>query len=72
MEKELVELYEAVKKAADVASSTEGEHEESPCIDAFQQLKKLPVDYHVLVSTRGQTSSSSDKTSEEENLGLCH
>ncbi|KAI9102066.1 hypothetical protein K1719_023576 [Acacia pycnantha] len=52
MEKELVELYEAVKKAADVASSTDSEVEESRCVDAFKQLKKFPVNYQILVSTQ--------------------
>ncbi|KAI4306567.1 hypothetical protein L6164_029832 [Bauhinia variegata] len=52
MEKELVELYESVKKAADAASSGESEHEESRCIDALEQLKKFPVNYQILVSTQ--------------------
>ncbi|KAI4306971.1 hypothetical protein L6164_030206 [Bauhinia variegata] len=52
MEKELVELYESVKKAADAASSGQSEHEESRCIDALEQLKKFPVNYQILVSTQ--------------------
>ncbi|KAK7350807.1 hypothetical protein VNO77_09774 [Canavalia gladiata] len=52
MEKELVELYEAAKKAADASSSGDGEHEESRCIDALEQLKKFPVNYKILVNTQ--------------------
>ncbi|XP_061356052.1 transcription elongation factor TFIIS [Gastrolobium bilobum] len=52
MEKELVELYEAAKKAADSSTNTDGEHEESRCIDALEQLKKFPVNYKILVNTQ--------------------
>ncbi|KAL3025921.1 hypothetical protein AAZX31_04G204500 [Glycine max] len=52
MEKELVELYEAAKKAADAAISGDGKHEESRCIDALEQLKKFPVNYKILVNTQ--------------------
>ena len=53
MEKELIELYDAAKKAADAASREDaGPHEESRCIDALNQLKKFPVNYKILVSTQ--------------------
>ncbi|KAJ7959519.1 transcription elongation factor TFIIS [Quillaja saponaria] len=52
MEKELVELYEAAKKAADAASSADGEAEESRCLDALELLKQFPVNYQNLVSTQ--------------------
>ncbi|KAE9604097.1 hypothetical protein Lal_00002125 [Lupinus albus] len=52
MEKDLLELYEAVHKAADAASSGDGEPEESRCIDALEHLKKFPVNYKILVSTQ--------------------
>ncbi|XP_054791724.1 transcription elongation factor TFIIS-like [Prosopis cineraria] len=55
MEKELIRLYEAVKKAADVAaasSTNNSEVEENRCLDALKQLKKFPVDYQTLVSTQ--------------------
>lgn len=52
MEKELVELYEAAKKAADASSSSDSEHEETRCIDALEQLKKFPVNYKILVNTQ--------------------
>ncbi|KAF7816567.1 transcription elongation factor TFIIS [Senna tora] len=52
MDKDLLRLYEAVKKAADAASSTDGEAEETRCLDAFEQLKKFPVNYQILVSTQ--------------------
>ncbi|KAL2339489.1 hypothetical protein Fmac_007429 [Flemingia macrophylla] len=52
MEKELVELYEAAKKAADAALSADAEHQESRCIDALDQLKKFPVNYKILVNTQ--------------------
>ncbi|XP_028759112.1 transcription elongation factor TFIIS-like [Neltuma alba] len=53
MEKELIRLYEAVKKAADAATtSTAGEVEENRCLDAFKLLKKFPVNYQILASTQ--------------------
>ncbi|XP_023531955.1 transcription elongation factor TFIIS-like [Cucurbita pepo subsp. pepo] len=54
MEKELVELFEAAKKAADAAAapSNDGGAEESRCLDALRQLKKFPVTYQILVSTQ--------------------
>ncbi|KAF8397052.1 hypothetical protein HHK36_018690 [Tetracentron sinense] len=55
MEKELIELFEATKKAAD-AVAAEGassiESEESRCLDALKQLKNFPVTYQALVSTQ--------------------
>ena len=53
MEKELVELFEAAKKAADAAAVNGGapSHEER-CLDALKQLKNFPVTYQVLVSTQ--------------------
>lgn len=50
MEKELTELFEAVKKAADAAENSPGE--EDRCLDALKRLKKFPVSYQVLVSTQ--------------------
>nr|GLL40385.1 transcription elongation factor TFIIS [Ipomoea trifida]GMD53020.1 transcription elongation factor TFIIS-like [Ipomoea batatas] len=52
MEKELVELYEVVKKAADGAAGDGGDAEEERCLDALKQLKKFPVNYNVLVSSQ--------------------
>ncbi|XP_022993019.1 transcription elongation factor TFIIS-like [Cucurbita maxima] len=55
MESELVELFEAAKKAADAAaapSNDDGGAEESRCLDALRQLKKFPVTYQILVSTQ--------------------
>jgi ABC-type protease/lipase transport system fused ATPase/permease subunit len=52
-EKELVELYETAKKAADASSSTDSSpSEESRCLDALEQLKKFPVNYKFLVNTQ--------------------
>ncbi|CDP13893.1 unnamed protein product [Coffea canephora] len=55
MEKELVELFEKAKKAADAASADGGADsspEESRCLDALKRLKKLPINYDILVSTQ--------------------
>lgn len=52
MERELVELFEAAKKAADAAASADGASEESRCLDALHQLKNFPVTYQVLVSSQ--------------------
>ncbi|CAM8955416.1 unnamed protein product [Rhodiola kirilowii] len=47
-EMELVELCEAVKKAADGA----GGADESRCLDALKLVKEFPVNYQILVSTQ--------------------
>ncbi|GFP89383.1 transcription elongation factor a protein 2 [Phtheirospermum japonicum] len=65
MEKELTELFELVKRAADASVNSPGE--EDRCLDALKRLKKFPVNYQVLVSTqvgkrlRQLTKHSSDK-----------
>ncbi|KAH6830891.1 hypothetical protein C2S53_005815 [Perilla frutescens var. hirtella] len=50
MEKELTELFESVKRAADAADDSPSE--EDRCLDSLRQLKKFPVNYQVLVSTQ--------------------
>ncbi|KAK9283668.1 hypothetical protein L1049_011918 [Liquidambar formosana] len=55
MDKELVELFDAAKKAADAAAAdgaSSGGPEEGRCLDALKQLKNFPVTYQVLVSTQ--------------------
>ncbi|XVF29731.1 hypothetical protein REPUB_Repub15cG0147200 [Reevesia pubescens] len=55
MEKELVDLFEAAKKAADLASSdavSSNSPEVSRCVDALKQLKAFPVTYDTLVSSQ--------------------
>ncbi|KAL5738952.1 hypothetical protein ACOSP7_027902 [Xanthoceras sorbifolium] len=55
MERELVELFEAAKKAADAAAVdgiSSGGAEVSRCVDALKQLKTFPVTYDMLVSTQ--------------------
>ncbi|TXG57511.1 hypothetical protein EZV62_015340 [Acer yangbiense] len=55
MERELVELFEAAKKAADAAAVdgvSSGGAEVSRCVDALKQLKTFPVTYDILVSTQ--------------------
>ncbi|XP_055811048.1 transcription elongation factor TFIIS-like [Solanum dulcamara] len=55
MEKELIELFETVKRAADaaaVAGDSDSSPEESRCLDVLKQLKKFPVNYQVLVSSQ--------------------
>ncbi|KAL1542047.1 transcription elongation factor TFIIS-like [Salvia divinorum] len=65
MEKELTELFEAVKRAADGAEKSPAE--EGRCLDALKQLKKFPVNYQLLISTqvgkrlRQLTKHKSDK-----------
>lgn len=57
MERELIELFEAVKKAADAAVADGGSSaEEDRCIDALNQLEKFPVNYQILVSTQVTTT----------------
>ncbi|CAM8910300.1 unnamed protein product [Rhodiola kirilowii] len=51
-EKEIVELFQAAKKAAEAATALSGEAEESRCLDALKQLKDFPVNYQILVSTQ--------------------
>ncbi|KAL2248987.1 transcription elongation factor TFIIS [Sesamum indicum] len=50
MEKQLTELFESVKMAAEAAENSPGE--EDRCLDVLKQLKKFPVNYQVLVSTQ--------------------
>ncbi|KAJ9545749.1 hypothetical protein OSB04_025456 [Centaurea solstitialis] len=61
METELIELFEAVKKAADAAAGGGGGVDSSPeedrCLDALKALKKFPVNYQILVSTQGRRPS---------------
>jgi len=53
MEKEFIRLYEVVKKAAALAAtSNDNEVEENRCLDAFNLLKKFPINYQILVSTQ--------------------
>ncbi|KDP21858.1 hypothetical protein JCGZ_00645 [Jatropha curcas] len=55
MERELVELFEVVKKAADVAANDEVSSsgpEVVRCVDALKQLKRFPITYDILVSTQ--------------------
>ncbi|PHT48547.1 Transcription elongation factor TFIIS [Capsicum baccatum] len=56
MEKELIELFETVKRAADAAaavdSGADSSPEESRCLDVLKQLKKFPVNYQVLVTSQ--------------------
>ena len=55
MERELVDLFEAAKKAADLAASdtvSSNGPEVSRCVDALKQLKDFPVSYDTLVSTQ--------------------
>lgn len=55
MEKELIQLFDAVKRAADAAAvdgGADSSPEESRCLDALKRLKKFPVNYQVLVSTQ--------------------
>ncbi|KAF8397101.1 hypothetical protein HHK36_016008 [Tetracentron sinense] len=55
MEKELIELFDAAKKAADAAAAdgaSSSGSEESRCLDALKQLNNFPVTHQVLVSTQ--------------------
>ncbi|KAK4353146.1 hypothetical protein RND71_028664 [Anisodus tanguticus] len=55
MEKELIELFETVKRAADAAAvdgGADSSPEESRCLDVLKELKKFPVNYQVLVSSQ--------------------
>ncbi|KAK4771260.1 hypothetical protein SAY87_031792 [Trapa incisa] len=55
MERELVELFEVAKKAADAAiadGSTSRSPAASRCVDALKQLKSFPVSYDALVATQ--------------------
>ncbi|XVF65959.1 hypothetical protein PTKIN_Ptkin09bG0292700 [Pterospermum kingtungense] len=55
MERELVDLFEAAKKAADLAAAdavSANGPEVSRCVDALKQLKAFPVTYDILVSSQ--------------------
>ncbi|XP_051138222.1 transcription elongation factor TFIIS isoform X2 [Andrographis paniculata] len=50
MEKELVDLFESVERAA--AAALNSPEDEDRCLDAFECLKKFPVTYKILRSTQ--------------------
>lgn len=55
MEKDLIQLFQTVEKAAAAAENDAVEGlspEEDRCIDVLKQLEKCPVNYDVLVSTQ--------------------
>ncbi|XP_061997284.1 transcription elongation factor TFIIS [Rosa rugosa] len=52
MEKELLEVFDDVTKAADAAKSCDGGAEESLCLEALDRLNNFPVSYQLLVSTQ--------------------
>ncbi|KAB2039358.1 hypothetical protein ES319_D02G003600v1 [Gossypium barbadense] len=58
MERALVELFDAARKAADLAAAAASDAvsskgpEVSRCVDALNQLKTFPVTYDILVSTQ--------------------
>lgn len=55
MEKELIQLFQTVEKAAAAAENDAvggSSAEEDRCIDVLNQLEKCPVNYDVLVSTQ--------------------
>ncbi|KAK1265683.1 hypothetical protein QJS04_geneDACA016999 [Acorus gramineus] len=53
MEMELLETFEAAKKAADAAADGDpSDAEEGRCVDALKRLRKLPVTMKVLVETQ--------------------
>ncbi|KAK9124783.1 hypothetical protein Sjap_014385 [Stephania japonica] len=48
MEKELLEVFESAKRAADAAAKEGGSSEEGRCMDALKQLKNFPVTTKIL------------------------
>ncbi|XP_065853079.1 transcription elongation factor TFIIS [Euphorbia lathyris] len=55
MERELLELFEAARKAADAASNdavSSSGPEVGRCVDALKQLKIFPITYDILVSSQ--------------------
>ncbi|KAI9157310.1 hypothetical protein LWI28_020391 [Acer negundo] len=52
MEREVLELCEAARTAADAAASLDGGVEEIRCIQALNQLKELPITLQLLLSTQ--------------------
>lgn len=52
MEKKVMELCDAAKRAAVAAVWKEGVVEEARCIDALDQIKNSSITYQLLVSTQ--------------------
>lgn len=52
MERELLETFEAAKKAADAAAGADDSPEADRCLDAMRRLRGLRVTTDVLVSTQ--------------------
>lgn len=66
MEKELLEVFEVAKKAADVVADGGGPSEVDRCVDALRRLRKIPVSMKVLVDTQvGKSLRSLVKNPEE-------
>jgi hypothetical protein len=60
MERELLETFEAAKKAADAVAGEDDSPEADRCLDALRRLRAIPVNTEVLVST--QVSGGLDPT----------
>jgi hypothetical protein len=60
MERELLETFEAAKKAADAVAGEDDSPEADRCLDALRRLRAIPVNTGVLVST--QVSGGLDPT----------
>lgn len=52
MERELLETFEAAKKAADAAAGADDSPEADRCLDALRRLRAIRVNTDVLVSTQ--------------------
>lgn len=52
MEKELLEIFEVAKKAAEAAGGDVVASEEARCVDALKRLRDFPVTMSLLVSTQ--------------------
>ena len=52
MEKEILEIFAAAKKAGDIAAAEGDSSEITRCLDALKQLRKLPLTTKELVATK--------------------
>ncbi|RWV84568.1 hypothetical protein GW17_00053707 [Ensete ventricosum] len=66
MEKELLQTFDAAKKAADVAAEAGGPSPEvDRCVDALRRLRRIPVTTQNLVETQETTNSKRNGSSDD-------
>ncbi|KAG8100268.1 hypothetical protein GUJ93_ZPchr0013g34923 [Zizania palustris] len=69
-EREILDAFEAARKAADAAGAEEESPEAARCVDALRRLRGAPVTTSALVSTQVSHCRISTSTAAREGLGI--